>query len=150
VFHFSLPVHPVSVLNPAKTVVAAGVPITLREMRITATTARVILDLDLSAVRDEQWTLWQMRDATLQHEKGPAQSLEWAQLSPDWTGQPKEAIQELILRMERGDVEVRQTPAGASDPSGHWTLTIPHIGGYDGSGEVKFVEGPWVFTFEMP
>jgi hypothetical protein len=150
VFHFSLPVHPVTVVSPAQSVTAAGVPITLREVRITATTTRVIVDLDLSAVRDDQWTQWQMSDATLQHEKGPALSLEWAQLPPEWTGQPKAAIQELLLRMERGDVEVRQTPAGAADPSGRWTLSIPRIGGYDGIGEVKFVEGPWVFSFEVP
>jgi hypothetical protein len=149
VFHFKLPVHPTRVIEPGQTVVAAGVPITLERVQISQTAARVVLDLDLGAVRDERWSRWQII-GTLRQDGGPAQDLTWAQLPPGWTGQPKDEIGELIEQSEFGDVQVRQTAAGTDVPSGHWTLTVSRLSGADGSGGVRFVDGPWTFSFLVP
>lgn len=149
VFHFSLPVHPSAVVDLAQTVVAANVPITLRSAQISQTAARIVLGLDLSAVRDEQWSRWQII-GTLQQHGGPSQDLMWAPLPPGWTGQPKSEIGPLLDQSEFGDVQVRQTFAGADSPSGGWTLMISRLSGFDGSGQPRFVEGPWVFTFVVP
>ncbi len=149
VFHFTLPLHPATVVKPMATVTAAGVPITLEQVKITDTADRILLSLDLGAVRDQQWTRWQM-EGTLQQAHGPVQDLMWAPLPPEWTGQPKSEIEDLITRSEFGDVEVRQTFAGTSSPSGPWTLTVTCLNGFDGSGEPRAVDGPWVFRFTVP
>lgn len=149
VFHFSLTVHPATVVEPDLTVAAAGVPVTLRQVQITETADRILLDLNLSAIRDKQWTRWQMI-GTLQQAHGLSQELTWAPLPPEWIGQPKAQIMDLITRSEFGDVQVRQTFAGTDTPSGRWTLTITRLSGADGTGEVRFVDGPWVFQFVVP
>ena len=56
VFHFTLPVHPATIVEPMQTVEVAGVPITLHRMQATATTVRVQLDLDLAGVRTARWS----------------------------------------------------------------------------------------------
>jgi hypothetical protein len=149
VFHFSLPVHPATIVQPNATVTAAHVPITLQRVQITETADRILLGLELSAIRDKQWTRWQMI-GTLQQARGPSQELMWAPLPPEWTGQPKADIEDLIARSEFGDIQVRQTFAGTDSPAGRWTLTISRLSGADGSGDVRFVDGPWVFHFVVP
>ena len=149
VFHFRLPVHPATVVQPNARVTAAGVPITLKSVQITDTADRILLGLDLSAIRNKQWTRWQMI-GTLQQSRGPSQELTWSPLPPEWIGQPKAEIQDLITRSEFGDVQVRQTFAGTDSASGRWTLTISRLSGSDGSGNVRFVDGPWVFQFVVP
>ncbi len=149
VFHFSLTVHPATEVEPDLTVAAAGVPITLRRVQITETADRILLGLNLSAIRDKQWTRWQMI-GTLQQAHRLSQELTWAPLPPEWIGQPKADIQDLVTRSEVGDVQVRQTFAGTDTPSGQWTLTITRLSGSDGRGEVRFVDGPWVFQFVVP
>ena len=69
VFHFTLPVHPATVVEPMQTVEVAGVPITLHRMQATATSVRVQLDLDLGGVRTAQWSRWSM-DGSLRQVTG--------------------------------------------------------------------------------
>lgn len=149
VFHFAVPVHPAIVMKPDETVTAAGVPVTLRTVRMTATSVRVQLDVDLSSVRDETWSRWSLV-GTLQQRGQPAQDLAWAPLPPEWIGQPKARIQAILERSEQGWVMVRQTFAGSDAPSGRWMLTISRLSGSDGKGNVRFVDGPWVFPIDVP
>ncbi len=149
VFHFAVPVHAAVVLEPDQTVVASGVPVTLRTVRIAATSVRVLLDVDLSSVRDETWSRWSLV-GTLQQRGQAAQDLAWAPLPPEWTGQPKAQIQAIVERSEQGWVMVRQTFAGTDAPSGRWMLTISRLSGSDGKGNVRFVDGPWVFQVNVP
>jgi hypothetical protein len=149
VFHFTLPVHPATVVEPMQTVEAAGVPITLHRMQATATTVRVQLDLDLAQVRTAQWSRWSM-EGSLRHGHGPAQDLTWVALPPEWTGQPKDQIQAMIEESETGSVVMRQTFAGASEPAGTWTLTVDRLIGSDGQGGTTEVPGPWAFTVQVP
>lgn len=149
VFHFTLPVHPATVVEPMQTVEVAGVPITLHRMQATATTVRVQLDLDLARLRTARWSRWSM-EGTLRQGHGPAQDLTWSALPPEWTGQPKDQIQAIIDASETGSVMMRQTFAGASEPSGIWTLTVDRLIGSDGQGATTEVAGPWVFTVQLP
>jgi hypothetical protein len=149
VFRFSLPVHPAVVVEPRQTIRAAGVPITLQRVQITATAVRVQLDLDLSRIRSDEWSRWSL-EGTLQQRGQPAQELTWAALPPEWTGQPKSEIAPLLDEAEQGSVIVRQTFAGTDTSSGRWTLTIQRLTGADGKGGTRSVDGPWVFTFDVP
>ncbi len=149
VFHFTLPVHPATVVEPMQTVEVAGVPITLHRMQATATTVRVQLDLDLTGVRTAQWSRWSM-EGSLRQGHGPAQDLTWSALPPEWTGQPKDQIQSMIDESETGSVMVRQTFAGTDAPAGTWTLTVDRLIGSDGQGGTTVVPGPWVFTVQLP
>ena len=149
VFHFTLPVHPATVVEPMQTVEVAGVPITLHRMQATATTVRVQLDLDLAGVRTARWSHWSM-DGSLRQGHGPAQDLTWSALPPAWTGQPKDQILSMIDESERGGVMVRQTVAGTDAPAGTWTLTVDRLTGFDGQGGSTVVPGPWVFTVQLP
>ena len=149
VFHFTLPVHPATVVEPKQTVEVAGVPITLHRMQATATTVRVQLDLNLARVRTAQWSRWSI-EGTLRQGHGPAQDLTWSALPPEWTGQPKDQIQAIIDASETGSVMMRQTFAGASEPSGTWTLTVDRLIGSDGQGATTEVPGPWVITVQLP
>ena len=148
-FHFTLPVHPATVIDPMQTVEVAGVPITLHRMQASATTVRVQLDVDLAGVRTAQWSRWSM-EGSLRHGSGPSQDLTWGALPPEWTGQPKDQIQAMVDQSEAGSVMVRQTSAGASAPAGTWTLTVDRLVGSDGQGATTVVPGPWVFTVQLP
>lgn len=149
VFHFILPVHPATVVEPMQTVEAAGVPITLHRMQASATTVRVHLVLDLARVSTAHWSRWSM-EGTLRHGHGPAQDLTWNALPPEWIGQPKDQIEALIDKSETGSVMMRQTFTGSSAPSGTWILTIDRLTGFDGQGATTEVPGPWVFTIQVP
>lgn len=149
VFHFTLPVHPATVVEPMQTVEAAGVPITLHRMQASATTVRVQLDLDLARVRTAQWSRWSM-EGSLRRGGGPSQDLTWGALPPEWTGQPKDQIQAMIDESEAGSVMMRQTFTGASAPAGTWTLTVDRLIGSDGQGATTVVPGRWVFTVQLP
>jgi hypothetical protein len=149
VFHFSLPVHPATVVEPMQTVDVAGVPITLHRLQATATTVRVQLDLDLARVRTPQWSRWSM-EGSLREGNGVAQDLSWSALPPEWTGQPKDQILAMIDASETGSVMVRQTTSGTDTPTGTWTLTVDRLIGSDGAGGTNEVRGPWVFTVHVP
>jgi hypothetical protein len=149
VFHFHLPVHPAVVVEPKQSVMTAGVPIALSRVQITATAVRIQLDLDLAAVRNAQWSRWSL-EGTLRHNSEASQDLQWAPLPPEWTGQPKDQTAAMIDRAEQGSVMVRQTFAGVDAPRGRWTLTIRRLTGADGTGNVRFVDGPWVLIFDVP
>jgi hypothetical protein len=148
-FHFNLPVHPASIAEPMETVEALGVPITLHRVQATATSVRVQLDVDLSAVRTAQWSRWSM-DGNLRQGHGAAQELTWAALPPEWTGQPKDQIEAIVDAAESGSVIVRQTTSGSDTPRGTWTLTVLRLLGSDGQGGTREVAGPWIFTFGLP
>ena len=148
-FHFRLPVHPATVVEPMRTVEAAGVPITLHRLQITPTTVRVQLDLDLARVRTAQWGRWSM-DGSLRQGNGPAQALTWSAFPPEWTGQPKDRLQAIIEASEAGSVMTRQTVAGSTDPSGTWTVTVDRLVGSDGQGQSTVVTGPWTFEVRVP
>lgn len=149
VFEFRLPFHSAAVVAPQTTMEAARVPITLTNVRITETAVRVRLDMDLSAVRNDQWSRWSF-DGTLRHGSDPEQDLMWAPLPPEWTGQPEDEIGDMTDRAPLGSTMVRQTFAGTDSPSGRWTLTISRLWGADGTGNVTSVHGPWVITFDVP
>lgn len=75
--------------------------------------------------------------------------MDWAPLPPEWTGDPTQDAGALMDSQD-GSVLVRQTFAGSDAPSGTWTLTIARLVGYDGEGATTRLEGPWVFTVQIP
>jgi hypothetical protein len=162
VFHLSLPVQGATVVNPRQTVEAAGVALTLQSVHITATSVRVRLDPDLSAVRSAQFTHWTL-DAVLQQGSGPAHALAWIPAGPDWNGQP--IGPELLAILEHGEdgsIMIRQTDYGSDSPSGRWTLIVRRLTSAsscvagspwipcDSPGPTTDMNGPWIFTFDVP
>jgi hypothetical protein len=162
VFHLNLPLRSAVFLTPNQTVTAAQVPITLRQVTITPTSIRVRLDPDLSAPAVADGSKWTV-DAVIQQGSAAAHDLAWTPAGPDWTGQPVgPELRAILERGEDGSVFVRQTAGGTDQPSGHWRLIIRRLTGaancVSGSpwlpcedpGATTEIDGPWVFTFDVP
>ena len=162
VFHIVLPLHDGVRLAQDATVQAAGVSMTLRDVTVTQTAIRVVLDTDLSAHRSDEFPRWSV-EGSIRHDGDAALPLDWIPISPAWSGQPIGLeVLSMLQAAEDGSVMVRQTRDGEESPSGEWTLTVERLIGSsrcvfgspwlpcEDPGATTEITGPWTFTFTIP
>jgi hypothetical protein len=150
VYRFSLPFHDATTVTPKLTEAVDGRAITLDWLRVSATATRFRIDTDLTGLKSADHPAWFL-EATIRHDRGPEESLTWAAMPPGWTGQAKAEMGALLDAID-GSVVVYQAMSGTDDPSGTWTISVRRligVGGTGGSGQA-IVDGPWVFTVNVP
>jgi hypothetical protein len=148
VYRFAVPFHEATTVTPKDTVTVDGHAMTLEWLRVSATAARFRLDTDLAGLQHANSPV-SLLDATIRYGNGPEEVLSWNALPPGWVGQPKSQIQALVDGMD-GSVVIYQAMSGTDDPSGTWTITVPRLMWLDGNGRQTIVNGPWVFSVQVP
>jgi hypothetical protein len=147
-YTFDLRVQPAQTVTVDHALQVDGRSVSLRWLRFSGTAVRLRLDADLSGIATDAYPSW-MLDASLQRPDGSTEQLLYAALPPEWTGQPKQAIADMVDAMN-GRVTIYQARSGTDDPTGTWTVTVHRLVGSDGKGGTTEVKGPWVFTVKVP
>jgi hypothetical protein len=147
-YTFDLTVRPAQTVTVDQPLKVHGRSVSLRWIRFSATAVRLRLDADLSGLVSDAHPTW-MLDASLQRPDGSTEQLSAMALPPEWTGQPKQGIQDIIDAMN-GSVTIYQAMSGTDNPTGTWTVTVHRLIGFDGKGGTTEVKGPWVFRVNVP
>jgi hypothetical protein len=148
IYTFDLHVQPAQTVTVDQTLQVDGRSVRLRWLRFSGTAVRLRLDADLSGIATHTYPNW-MLDASLQRPDGSTEQLSWSALPPEWTGQPKQGIVDMVDAMN-GRVTIYQATSGMDDPTGTWTVIVHRLVGSDGKGGTTEVPGPWVFRVKVP
>ncbi|HEX7948909.1 MAG TPA: DUF4179 domain-containing protein [Candidatus Limnocylindrales bacterium] len=147
-YAFDLTVQPATSVTVDETRAVDGRSLSLRWLRFSATAVRLRLDTDLTGLPTADYPRWSL-DASLRRPDGRVEQLLWMALPPEWTGQPKSALKDVIDKAD-GSVTIFQSLSGTDDPTGTWTVTVDRLIGYDGNGGTTAVSGPWIFNVRVP
>jgi hypothetical protein len=147
-YTFDLQVQPAKTVTVDRALDVDGRSVSLRWLRFSGTAVRLRLDTDLSGLTTDEHPSWGLV-ASLQRPDRSTEQLSWAAFPPEWTGQPKAGIKDMIDAMN-GSVTIFQATSGTDDPTGTWTVTVHRLIGSDGKGGTAEVTGPWVFRVKVP